>query len=150
MDLLWYGRYRNDGGGKSFASWEFSTDAGDFGDAAPAPARVGKLVAGVIGVDLDDSSVGPTNNVVHWMAGVGWGTAAGIADSVLPVRALRVGVATGVTAWATSYAVLGRLGIYQPITEYDKETLWKDLSAHLVFGVTMGLALGALDALRRR
>jgi hypothetical protein len=26
--------------------------------------------------------------------------------------------------------VLGRLGIYTPITHYDKETLWKDLSAH--------------------
>ena len=150
MDLLWYRRYRHDGGNQSFASWEFSTDASDFGDDAPAPARVGKRIADVVGIEIDESSVGTTNNLVHWTTGVGWGKVAGIAAAVLPVPTLLVGTATGATAWGTSYAVLGRLGIYKPTTQYDKETLWKDLSAHLVFGLTLGVALSAGNALRRR
>ena len=35
--------------------------------------------------------------------------------------------------------VLSRLGIYKPITEYDAKTLWKDLSAHVVFGSAAGV-----------
>jgi hypothetical protein len=149
MDLLWYRRYRAGGGDRSLATWELSTEAVDFGDDAPAPARVGQRLAGLVGVELDDASVGTTNNVVHWMTGIGWGKAAGVAATVLPVPALGVGVATGVTAWGTSYAVLGRLGIYRPISEYDKATLWKDLSAHLVFGLTLGAALGVAGRARR-
>jgi hypothetical protein len=87
---------------------------------------------------------------VHWMTGIGWGKVAGLASAALPVPTVGVGAATGVTAWATSYAVLGRLGIYKPITQYDKETLWKDLSAHLVYGLTLGVTLTAANILRRR
>jgi hypothetical protein len=150
MDLVWYRRYRGGGGDKSFANWEFSTDAADFGQDAPAPARVGKRIADAVGVDLDDSLVAPTNNIVHWLTGIGWGKVAGLASAALPVPTVGVGAATGVTAWATSYAVLGRLGIYKPITQYDKETLWKDLSAHLVYGLTLGVTLTAANILRRR
>lgn len=150
MDLLWYRRYRADGGDQSFGTWELSTDATDFGEDAPAPARVGKRAADLVGVELDDSLVGPTNNVVHWLTGIGWGQAAGLAARVLPVPALGVGLATGVGAWGTSYVALGRLGIYKPISEYDAPTLWKDLSAHLVFGLALGATLPALGGLRRR
>lgn len=137
MDLLWYRRYRADGGDQDFVAWEFSTSATDFGEEAPAPARVGKRLADAVGVVLPASSVDVTSNVVHWLTGAGWGQAAG----VLPGPRLAVGVATGITAWGTSYAVLGKLGIYRPIREYDKSTLWKDLSAHLVFGATLGAVL---------
>jgi hypothetical protein len=150
MDLLWHRRYRDGGGEQAFVDWEFSTDATDFGPDAPAPARVGHRLAHVVGVDLDDAWVAPVNNVVHWATGIGWGKAAGLAASVLPVSALGVGAATGVTAWGTSYAALGRLGIYEPITAYDKRTLWQDLSAHLVYGVTLGAVLAATGARRSR
>jgi hypothetical protein len=149
MDLLWYRRYRAAGGDSSFPTWELTTEATDFGDDAPAPARVGKRLATAVGVELSADSVGATNDVVHWMTGIGWGKAAGIAAAALPVPALGVGVATGVTAFGTSYAVLGRLGIYEPITEYDQATLWKDLSAHLVFGLTLGAVLGVTGRRRR-
>ncbi|MGI9031945.1 MAG: hypothetical protein ACR2HP_18480 [Ilumatobacteraceae bacterium] len=148
--LLWYRRYRADGGDGSFWTWELSTDAKDFGEDAPAPARVGKRVADLLGVKLDDSLVGPTNNVVHWLTGIGWGQTAGLAAGALPVPTLGVGLATGVDAWATSYVVLGRLGIYKPISEYDAPTLWKDLSAHLVFGLALGATLRALGVRHRR
>jgi hypothetical protein len=41
MDLVLFRRYRADGGDGSFRAWEFSTTATDFGEDAPAPARVG-------------------------------------------------------------------------------------------------------------
>lgn len=143
MDLLWYRRYRRDGGDADLLSWEFSTAATDFGDDAPAPARVGKLVADRVGVELDDSQVASVNNTVHWLTGIGWGKVAGLAAGVLPLPPAAVGVATGVTAWGTSYALLGRLGIYRPISEYDTATLRNDLTAHLVFGAVLGAVLQA-------
>ena len=141
MDALWYRRYRADGGESDIVTWEFGTEASDFGEDAPAPARVGKRIAEAVGVQLPASAVAMTNNVVHWMTGIGWGKAAGVVAGAVGMPALGVGIATGVAAFATSYAVLGALGIYRPITEYDAATLWKDLSAHLVFGATLGAAL---------
>jgi hypothetical protein len=57
-------------------------------------------------------------------------------------------VLSGVGAWVTSYAVLPKLGVYKPITEYDPKTLWKDLSAHLVFGSAVGVASLAIGSAR--
>ena len=66
-----------------------------------------------------------------------------------PSRDSLFGITTGITAWGMSYAVLGKLGIYRPITEYDRATLWKDLSAHLVFGTTIGAVLTVAHGRRR-
>lgn len=152
MDAVWYRRYRAEGGDRGPLEWELSTEAPGFGEDAPAPARVGKLVADTLGVALPDRAVAVTNDVVHWMTGIGWGTVAGLAVSVggRRVPSLAIGVGTGVTAWGTSYAVLGPLGIYRPITDYDRSTLWQDLSAHLVYGTTLGAVLGAWRRCRRR
>jgi hypothetical protein len=150
MDLVWYRRYRADGGDRDLVTWEFSSAASDFDDDAPAPAQVGKRLADAVGVALPESALATTNNVVHWMTGIGWGKVAGLVASAVPIPQLGVGIATGVTAWGTSYAVLGKLGIYRPITEYDTATLWKDLSAHLVFGVTLGAALKVTNDTRGR
>jgi hypothetical protein len=134
MDLVSYRRYRSGGGEERLSAWEFSSSARGFGEDAPAPARVGQRIADSVGVDLP---------------GVGWGELGGLAAAILPVPALVTGIGTGVTAWATSYAVLGRLGIYKPIGEYDRETLWKDLSVHLVYGATLGAVL-TMAGVRRR
>lgn len=150
MDLLWYRRYRAGDGDDDFPTWEFSSSATDFGHDAPAPAQVGQRVADVFGVALPAGAVGATNNVVHWMTGIGWGQVAGLAAGALPVSALGVGLATGATAFGTSYALLGAAGIYEPITSYDRRTLWKDLSAHLVFGTALGAALIVANLFRRR
>jgi hypothetical protein len=149
MDLVWYRRYRSGGGEQALVDWEFSSEASGFDDA-PAPAKVGHLVADAAGVPLPEEAVATTNNLVHWMTGIGWGKFGGVLASALPIPGIVVGTATGVTAWGTSYAVLGRLGIYRPITEYDRQTLWKDLSAHLVFGVTLGAVLTVASPSRRR
>jgi hypothetical protein len=150
MDALWYRRYRASGGTSSPLNWEFRSAAAGF-DEAPAPAKVGKRLADTINVTLPDSLVGATNNVVHWATGLSWGVAA-VAVQVIPgVRPLKAGLVTGVAAFATSYAVLPKLDIYEPITQYDTPTLAKDLSAHLAFGAAAGLvSMIVRPVLRRR
>ncbi len=152
MDMLWFTRYRSDGGTSGFAEWEFEPSFEGFADA-PAPAKVGKILAEKMHVDLPDNLAPLTNNVVHWSTGVSWGVAAAVLHGLPGVGAVRSGVLAGLGAWGTSYAVLPKLGVYKPITEYDPKTLWQDLSAHLVFGSAVGaasLALGTVRSISRR
>jgi hypothetical protein len=137
MDLVWYRRYRKDGGEDSFADWEVGTSTTSF-DKAPAPGKVGKRIAEAVGVDLPAEAVGVTTNAMHWLTGVGYGFAHGLLQHRRTV--LVGGLATGAGAIANSYVTLGALGIYKPVWEYDRDTLLKDLSAHLVFGLTTSLA----------
>jgi hypothetical protein len=148
MDVVWYGRYRAGGGAAPFAEWEFRSEIEGF-DHAPAPAKVGQIVASKVHIDLPDSSAGLTNNVVHWSTGVTWGIGASLLRLLPGFGAIKSGVVVGVAAWSTSYAVLPKLGVYKPITEYDAKTLWKDLSAHLVFGSTMGATTFVVGGIRR-
>lgn len=146
MDALWYRRQQVEGGGQSFLEWEFGGSPASYEEAG-APAQMAKKVAGAFGVELPASSAGLATNVVHWLTGVGYAAAlqAGI-DRRRNVAAS--GLATGVGAFANSYVVLGALGVYEPIWEYDAETLQDDLTAHLVFGAATALAYRVLT--RRR
>jgi hypothetical protein len=139
MDLVWFARYRNGGGAASFADWEFRPQLDGFDDA-PAPAKVGKVLASKVNIDLPDSTAPIANNVVHWSTGLAWGIAAAALQRLPRAGAIRTGILTGAAAWGTSYVVLPKLGVYKPITEYDAKTLWKDFSAHLVFGSAIGVA----------
>ena len=137
MDLLWWSRHRRGGGDQGFTDWEFATSTRSFEDAA-APAKVGQRAAGLVGIDLPDEAAGTTTNVVHWLTGMGYGAGHGLLHDGSS-HALRDGLGTGVGAFGASYALLGALGLYEPIWEYDAETLAKDLSAHLLFGATTGI-----------
>jgi hypothetical protein len=137
MDVVWYRRYRESGGEQPFRPWETSEGTTGFEDAA-APARTAKAVAGLLGVELPDSSARALNNGVHWMTGIAWGKAHGIIAGVARGAGPLTGLATGVVAWATSYAVLPRLGVYQKMSDYEQEVLWQDLTAHLVYGAVLG------------
>jgi hypothetical protein len=145
MDLVWYRRFRTAGGSQAFGAWETSEGTADF-ESAAAPARTAKAVADIAGIELPDSSARLANNVVHWVTGAGWGQAHAMAATALGTVNPLLGPVTAVVAWATSYAVLPRLGVYRPIGEYDRNTLWQDLSAHLVFGAALGVAYRALVA----
>ena len=143
MDLLWYRRYRAAGGTQPFMAWETSEGTEGYDDA-PAPARTAKAVADLVGVELPDSSARAVNNIVHWTTGLAWGTTHGVAGAIVGTANPLMGPVTGVVAWATSYVVLPRLGVYKPIGEYDTEVLWKDLSAHLVYGTSLGVTFRLL------
>jgi hypothetical protein len=53
------------------------------------------------------------------------------------------------TRRAVDYAVLPAAGLYKPIQDYDRETLAKDLTAHLVYGITTAAALRPLSPLTK-
>jgi hypothetical protein len=52
-------------------------------------------------------------------------------------------------AWLSSYVVLPVAKVYRPIWEYDAATLGRDLSAHLVYGLTTSSAHAVLDRTAR-
>lgn len=146
MDLLWYARYRRSGGDQSFIEWDLASGTEGYEDAS-APAQVGRrVVEGLFQVELDPRTARPMTNVVHWATGAGWGTAHGIFHGSMATQSSLGGLATGAVAWGTSYATLAPIGLYKPIWEYDAGTLWKDLSAHLVFGLTTGIVFKLLSS----
>jgi len=140
MDLVWYARYRRGGGESSFLNWEFAQAPTKWEDAS-APARVGKLLYETAShAELPPSAIGLTTNVMHWGYGVQWGmlaaTAVGNGRSFRLVQAPLVGA----LVWLASYVSLPVAGFYKPIWGYDLKTLWQDLSAHLVYGLGLGVA----------
>ena len=137
MDLVWYRRFRQAGGEQSFGPWETSEGTTNF-EEAPAPARTAKAVADLMGVELPDSSARALNNAVHWLTGIGWGKAHGLVARATGGSNPLGGLVTAVVAWATSYVVLPRLGVYEKMSEYERDVLWQDLSAHLAYGSALG------------
>jgi hypothetical protein len=53
------------------------------------------------------------------------------------------GIPFALVVWGTSYIILPLAGLYKPIWEYDLPTLWKDLSAHLAYGIGTAAAFRA-------
>ncbi|SNY54888.1 hypothetical protein [Paractinoplanes atraurantiacus] len=144
MDTLWYLRYRRGGGQDGFQTWEFSASVKTWEDA-PAPAQVGRrLFEGLFQRKLDDRYAAVVNNITHWGYGMGGGAAYGLLAGSLRKPRVAYGPPFGAAVWGTSYAVLPAAGLYKPIWEYDRKTLAKDLSAHLVFGTTTGAVFRAI------
>jgi hypothetical protein len=140
MDLLLYGRYRRDAGRRALIPWEFSADVRTW-DQAPAPAQVGKrLYEGLFRRELPDSRAALVNNLTHWGYGILNGASYGILAGSTAVPKIGYGAPFGAGVWATGYVVLPAAGLYQPIWQYDRRVLAKDLSAHLVYGLSTAVA----------
>lgn len=146
MDALWYWRYRRGGGTQGVVGWETADGTTSYKDAS-APARTAQLAAKKLGgVDLPDSSARAATNLVHWSTGAAWGGAYGVVRELLPEAYRPVwAVGFGPVVWTQSYAVLGVLGIYEPIWTYSAKVLWQDLSAHLAYGLTTAATYELLD-----
>ena len=145
MDVLLFARYRRGGGESEFAAREFSSSVGG-GEESPAPAQVGRrVVEGLFGRELPPERAGLVNNVTHWGYGILGGVQYGIVAESLRTPRVRYGLAFGASVWAASYVVLPAAKLYKPIWEYDRVTLAKDLSAHLVYGVATATALRLLS-----
>jgi hypothetical protein len=91
MDLLWFSRYRRNGGHSGFVDWEFSANLNSW-DEAPAPAQFGRrLIQVVLQRELSPERARLVNNIVHWATG--WG---GAPDSAwLAARSAVVARGTG-------------------------------------------------------
>ncbi|MGH1565174.1 hypothetical protein [Mumia sp. DW29H23] len=149
MDGLLYGRYRRGGGTRDFLGWELSRDVRTWDDA-PAPAQVGRrLVEGLFARRLPDRRAAFVNNVTHAGYGALNGAVFGVVAGSLPAARVRHGIPFGVGVWAFGYAVLPAAKLYRPIWTYDRATLAKDLSAHLVYGLTTASAFTLLRGRRR-
>ncbi|GAG11200.1 unnamed protein product [marine sediment metagenome] len=150
MDALWYVRYRRGGGTSTFEKWE--TSAGlDSWDDAPAPAKFGELVVkDVLHRDPPPQRARLVNNTVHWTTGAGWGVLLGVLQAVINRQRIWHGIPFGAAVWLQSYAVLAPVKLYKPIWEYDAKTLGKDLSAHLVYGLSTAAVLRAASVRPRR
>lgn len=150
MDALWYHRYRRGGGKSGFVDWETSVDLQGWDDA-PAPAKFGRLVIQrTLHRDLPAGQARLTNNVVHWSTGAGWGAVLGMVTGSSIRHTARYGLAFGAAVWLQSYAVLAPAKLYEPIWDYDAKTLGKDLSAHLLYGLTTAAALTRCDRSNNR
>lgn len=144
MDAVWYLRYRRGGGTDKPLQWEFSTGAQDW-DAVSAPGQVGRRIAeGFLQAELPAERAGLTNDVMHWAYGLAWGGAYGVVAGSLPAPRIRWGLVFAPLVWASGYVVLPLAKLYKPIWEYDAPTLWKDLSAHLAYGVVTAASFRAV------
>ena len=144
MDALLFTRYRRGGGESGPTAWEFSEGLTRWEDA-PAPAQVGKrLVEGLFQTRLSPTRVPLVNNLTHWGYGMFAGLQYGLVAGSLRRPCIGYGLAFGAVVWASGYVILPVVKLYKPIWEYDHRTLAKDLSAHLVYGLTTAIALQLL------
>ena len=149
MDVLWYARYRRGGGKQHFFAWEFSSGLSSW-EEAPVPGQVGKrLFEGLFQKKLPPQQAELVSNITHWAYGMLNGALYGIAAESLGQPRTWYGLPFGAGVWAVSYAILPAAGLYKPIREYDRETLAKDLSAHLVYGATTATAERLLSPLTK-
>jgi hypothetical protein len=145
MDALLFARYRRGGGTDRFLDWELSAGVTGW-DKAPAPAQVGRrIVDGLFDIELPDSRARLVNSVMHWAYGILNAAQYGIVAGSLSRPRIWHGLPFGAEVWSSGYVVLGLAKLYRPIWEYDRETLAKDLSAQLVYGLTTATAYAALS-----
>jgi hypothetical protein len=141
MDVLLFARYKRGGGESEFAAWEFSSGLDSWEDA-PAPAQVGKrLVEGLFRREIPPQRAALVSNITHWTYGILGGAQYGLIAGSLRKPRVRYGLPFGASVWAASYVVLPAAMLYEPIWRYDRATLAKDLSAHLVYGLSTATAL---------
>ena len=70
----------------------------------------------------------------------------GVVAGSLRSPRMRHGVLFAPAVWAAPYLLLARTGIYKPMSEYDAQTLWKDFTAHLVYGAGLGWTFRLLSS----
>jgi hypothetical protein len=144
MDAVWYARYRKGGGEGAFLDWDITRDVPSWDDAS-APGQVGrKILEAVTRRPVPVERAAALTNVMHWGYGATWTAAYGLLVRGRARRPAWHGPAFGAAVWSSDYVSLPLLGIYEPIWTYDVQTLYRDLSAHLVFGAAADLALRLL------
>ena len=144
MDASLYRRYRREGGDEAFPAWESSEGLKSW-DGAPGPALVARrLLGAVLGHDPSPRYARLLNNATHWGFGLAAGAGYGLLLGSRRTPKLWYGLPFGAAVWASGYVVLPLLGVYEPIWKYDRQTLAKDLGAHLVFGTATAAAFRLL------
>jgi hypothetical protein len=116
---------------------------------APAPAQLARMVIqGATGRDVPAERIPLFTNAVHWGYGTSMGVLYGLVQRTREGSPLVRGPLFGLGVWASSYATLVPLGLYQWPWHYRAGAIAKDLSYHLVYG--SGVAAGYQLAGRSR
>ena len=148
MDLVWFRRYRKGGGQQGLLAWE-TADGVDKWDDTSGPGQLGRLlVEGFTQHELADRWARTSTNVMHWATGLAWGAQFGIVANSTQRRSWALGLLLGPLVWLASYVLMPLAKLYKPIWEYDRKTLGKDLSAHLVYGAATGATFAAFTRSR--
>jgi hypothetical protein len=109
--------------------------------SAPAPAQLARIVIrGATGRDVPVERIPLFTNAVHWGYGTSMGVLYGLVQRTHRGSPLVRGPLFGLGVWASSYATLVPLGLYQWPWHYRAGAVAKDLSYHLVYG--SGVAAG--------
>jgi hypothetical protein len=150
MDTLLYAEYRSGGGKSEFGRWELSADIETW-EQAPAPAQVGRrLYEGLFQRELPDRRAALVNNLTHWAFGILNGAAYGVVAGSAPKPRARYGAIFGAGVWGGGYVVLPAAKLYRPSWQYNYKVLAKDLSAHLVYGLTTATVFKLTTSANRR
>jgi hypothetical protein len=113
--------------------------------ASYTPAEVGKrVIEGVLGRKVPEERMETLNNVVHALYGTSWGPVYGIVQSSLHLRRARHGAAFAALVWGASLVELPALRLAPPVWEMPPQTVALDFSYHLVYGLAVAGAYGAL------
>ena len=135
MDAVLYARYRRSGGKEAPLAWEFPPT--ENWPKASAPGQVAKrVIEGFTQRPIADRWARPTTIGAHWAFGSASAAAYGVVAGSLRRPRPVDGIPFGAAVWALGYVVLPQAGLYKQIWKYDVETLAKDLSAHLAYGVS--------------
>jgi uncharacterized membrane protein YagU involved in acid resistance len=90
---------------------------------APAPALVAKeLLERVLEHEVSPKYVRLLNNATHWSFGLAAGVGHGLLAGSRHTPKVWFGLPFGAAVWASGYAVLPQLGVYEPIWKYDLDT----------------------------
>lgn len=148
MDLVWFRRFRREGGEGGLYEWETGASISSWENVSD-PGKVGHMILQkVSGRVVDDRWARSVNNAVHWATGLAWGAQFGLLASTLPRRRRDFDLLLGPTAWLSGYAVLPLVKVYKPIWQYDSHTLQKDFSAHMTYGLLTALTFAILSGTR--
>jgi hypothetical protein len=143
MDAVLYARYRRSGGTDAPMTWEFPPI--ESWEKASAPGQVARrVIEGFTQRPIPDRWARLTTTVAHWAFGSALGAAYGVVAGSRPRSRPQDGIPFGAAVWALGYVVLPQAGLYKQIWQYDVDTLAKDLSAHLAYGVSTATAFWLL------
>jgi hypothetical protein len=115
-------------------------------ESAPAPAQVGKrLIEAVLGWRVPPEAIPLLTKVMHWSYGTLWGGVYAVGRESSRTQTRLAGPVFGLGVWATSYAQLVPLGIYEPPWRYPWQTLADEIGYHLTYGITVALTYALVD-----
>jgi hypothetical protein len=117
------------------------------GESSEAPAKVGEMILGRLGVKVRKEQRPALNSAMHVLYGSSWGLPFGLAfgRGERPPGPVK-GLVFGADVWATSLALLPAMGLAPPPWRQPLPSLAQDLGFHLVYGTVTAAAYDAFTA----